>query len=62
LQDNYGGRLLVSELADSLADVCDIILETQHDTLPPWAATRLSHIRQHMADLSRACRWPTRAI
>lgn len=58
LRENLGGRLLIADLADSVADVCRIILDTQGNDLPAWATTRLTHIYRNMQQTSKLCRMP----
>jgi len=59
LRGNLGGRLLIANLADSIADVCRIILDTQGSELPAWATTRLTHIYHDMEQTTKLCRFPS---
>ena len=59
LQDDWPIRVLLSTLAEGIAELAALLSQAEAQKLPPEFRTRIQAIEEEMHELSRLCQTPT---
>ena len=60
LQDDWPVRVLLSALAEGVAELAALLSQAEAQKLPPEFLTRIRAIEEEMHELSRLCQTPPR--